>query len=68
MYVYMFVCMGETLVDLDNFWTISKISIFQNMFSRIWKKIKKKFTKQNYENLAFECMSTRQVRLSAPSV
>ena len=37
----MFVCMGETLVDLDNFWTISKISIFQNMFSRIWKKIKK---------------------------
>ena len=41
MYVCMFVCMGETLVDLDNFWTISKISIFQNMFSRIWKKIKK---------------------------
>ena len=41
MYVYMFVCMGETLVDLGNFWTILKISIFQNMFSRIWKKNKK---------------------------
>ena len=45
MYVCMFVCMGETLVDLDNFWTISKISIFQNMFSRIWKKIKRNQTK-----------------------
>ena len=41
MYVCMFVCMGETLVDLGNFWTILKISIFQNMFSRIWKKNKK---------------------------